>query len=121
MPDNAALVVDLKVAHADFLLDVRFDAPPGITILFGPSGAGKSTTLAAIAGLVRPQSGRVSLGDDVWFDAEKGVNRPVHKRHVAFVFQSLALFPHMTAVGNVSYGMERAMSTPEKRARAESM
>jgi molybdate transport system ATP-binding protein len=118
VPDSAALAVDVRVAYRDFTLDVRFDAPPGTTILFGPSGSGKSTTLAAIAGLVRPKSGRIALGDDVWFDASARVDRPVHERHVAFVFQSLALFPHMTALGNVVYGMERTLSDSERHARA---
>jgi molybdate transport system ATP-binding protein len=120
MPDSA-LSVDVKIARRDFSLEVRFEAPPGITILFGPSGAGKSTTLAAIAGLVHPTAGRVALGKDVWFDVGARIDRPVHERHVAFVFQSLALFPHMTAMANVTYGMERHLSAEEKRGRAIAM
>jgi molybdate transport system ATP-binding protein len=104
-----------------FSLDVAFEAAAGITILFGPSGCGKSTTLAAIAGLVRPDAGRIALGDDVWFDSDKGIDRPPHLRGVAFVFQSLALFPHMTAARNVMYGMERALPSAEKRKRAETL
>jgi molybdate transport system ATP-binding protein len=104
-----------------FSLDVAFEAAPGITILFGPSGCGKSTTLAVIAGLLRPDSGRIALGDDVWFDSERGIDRPPHLRHVAFVFQSLALFPHMTAARNVMYGMDRALSRSEKRERAAAL
>src|SRR5579884_138647 len=102
---------------AGFSLDVGFDAPPGVTVLFGPSGSGKSTTLAAIAGLVRPASGRVALGGEAWFDAGAGVNVPVHARRLAFVFQSLALFPHMTAARNVAYGMDDEDRTT-KRERA---
>lgn len=121
MPSDV-LAVDLAVDQVGgFRLAVRFDVPPGITILFGPSGAGKSTTLAAIAGLVRPAAGRIALGSDVWFDASARVDCPVHRRHVAFVFQTLALFPHMTAAANVAYGMDRAMSKDDKRARAEKM
>ena len=59
-----------RTRASGFTLDVAFDAPPGITVLFGPSGSGKSTTLAAIAGLVRPPRGRIALGDEVWFDAD---------------------------------------------------
>ena len=91
---------------AGFALDVELDVPPGITVLFGPSGAGKSTALQCIAGLVRPDDGKVALGDDVWFDARTGTDRPVHKRGIAYVFQSLALFPHMTALQNVEYGVD---------------
>jgi molybdate transport system ATP-binding protein len=117
----SSLSIDLAVKRDGFALEARFEAPPGVTILFGPSGSGKSTTLAAIAGLVRPSRGRVALGDEVWFDAGTGVDVPVHRRQVAFVFQSLALFPHMTAAANVVYGMERALSADEKRARAVKM
>jgi len=112
------LSVTLAVRHGAFRLDVAFEAPPGITILFGPSGSGKSTTLAAIAGLIKPDRGRVSLGSDVWFDEAERIDRPVHLRRVAFVFQSLALFPHMSAAGNVAYGMDRTATRDAQRKRA---
>src|ERR1044071_4334895 len=116
---RAELDVRLRIARQAFELEVAFTAPPGITILFGPSGSGKSTTLAAIAGLLRPDAGRVTFGEDVWFDAKARVHRAVEERRVAFVFQSLALFPHMTAIANVSYGMAREMPSKERSARAE--
>jgi molybdate transport system ATP-binding protein len=109
------LKVSLRITNG-FALDVAFDVPPGVTVLFGPSGSGKSTTLSAIAGLLRPSSGRVSIGDDVWFDSAVRTHVPVHHRRVAFVFQSLALFPHMTALENVVYGMDRTLD-PHARAR----
>jgi molybdate transport system ATP-binding protein len=124
VPDAAAPTLSVRVRRrlaghgAAFTLDVAFEARPGITILFGPSGSGKSTTLQAIAGLQRPDEGRIALGGDVWYDGLGGVDRPVHHRHVAYVFQSLALFPHMTAVGNVCYGMARQLPRAEKRAQA---
>ena len=105
----------------DFSLDVKFAAPPGVTILYGPSGSGKSTTLAAICGLIAPKSGRIALGDEVWFDGARAIRCPVEKRGIAFVFQSLALFPHMTALGNVEYGLPRTMARAERRLRAEEM
>ena len=92
-------------AAASFVLDVNLEAPPGITILFGPSGAGKSTLLDCIAGLVRPDAGRVAIGERVLFDIDGGVNLPPQQRHIAYVFQSLALFPHMTVEANVVYGL----------------
>jgi molybdate transport system ATP-binding protein len=100
------------------LEDIDLDVAPGVTILFGPSGAGKSTVLQAIAGLVRPQAGRICLGPEVWSDAAQGIDMPVHRRHVAYVFQSLALFPHMTAAGNVGYGLDRRLARGERRDRA---
>jgi molybdate transport system ATP-binding protein len=118
---RSSLTVDLAVKRDAFALDVRFEAPPGVTILFGPSGSGKSTILAAIAGLVTPARGTVRLGEDVWFDGASGTDVPVHRRQVAFVFQSLALFPHMTAAANVVYGMDRALAVEEKRARARAI
>jgi molybdate transport system ATP-binding protein len=104
-----------------FALDVAFDVPPGVTVLFGPSGSGKSTTLSAIAGLVRPAEGRITLGDEVWLDSPKGIYVPVQRRRVAFVFQTLALFPHMTALDNVAYGMARSLDRPARAARAVAM
>lgn len=119
MSARASLSVQLGVdRRGGFALDVAFEAPPGITILFGPSGAGKSTILAAIAGLIHPERGRVALGDDVWLDTKAGLDRPIHRRKVAFVFQSLALFPHLSAIDNVVYGMDRALKSAAKQARA---
>ena len=90
-----------------------------MTILFGPSGSGKSTTLAAIAGFERPARGRIALGDAVWFD--EGVDVPVEQRQVAMVFQSLALFPHMSALNNVMYGMDRAAPKVDRVRRAKDL
>jgi ABC-type sulfate/molybdate transport systems ATPase subunit len=97
-----ALHVDIRVGSR---LDVRFTAAPGVTVLFGPSGAGKTTTLLAIAGLVQPSSGSIRLGDTVLFDDVTHTHVPVHQRHAGLVFQSLALFPHLTARDNVAFGM----------------
>jgi molybdate transport system ATP-binding protein len=88
-----------------FLLDVSIRVPPGITILFGPSGAGKSTLLDGIAGLVTPDVGRIAVGETLLFDSESSANLPPQARNVAYVFQTLALFPHMTAEENVAYGL----------------
>lgn len=121
MSADRTLYARIVVRARSFALDVAFEAPAGITVLFGPSGAGKSTALAAIAGLVRPDAGRIALGADVWFDAEARVDRPVHLRGLAFVFQSLALFPHMTAVENVAYGIDRALAKKDRIARAMAM
>jgi molybdate transport system ATP-binding protein len=121
-PEPATLEIDLRFERpGGFRLDVQLSAPPGITILFGPSGSGKSTTLAAVAGLITPSAGRVALGDDVWFDSARHVHRRVEERGIAFVFQSLALFPHMTALKNVEYGLPRSMPRDERRARAVAM
>ena len=121
MAADRTLVAELRLVRGDFTLEVSLSAPPGITVLFGPSGAGKSTTLAAVAGLLRPDSGRITVDGEVWFDSRAGVDRPVHDRGLAFVFQSLALFPHMTALENVEYGIDRATPRDERRRRAAAM
>jgi molybdate transport system ATP-binding protein len=115
------LQVGLRVRPArqsSFVADVAFQAAPGITVLFGPSGAGKSTILAGIAGLLAPERGRIAVGSEVWFDHEAGIDVPAHRRQVGYVIQSLALFPHMTAVENVSYGLPRSLGRGERDRRA---
>ena len=116
----SSLDVQIALKTRAFVLDVKFSVAPGVTVLFGPSGSGKSRTLGCIAGIVRPDRGRIALGDDVWFDDKAGRELPIHERRVAYVFQSLALFPHMTAEENVAYGV-RGMTAPERRAHARSV
>ena len=72
--------------------------------LVGPSGAGKTTVLRFVAGLARPDTGRILLGDEVWFDTSRGVNRPPEQRPVGYVFQDYALFPHLRVRANVAFG-----------------
>ncbi|MGA2410534.1 MAG: molybdenum ABC transporter ATP-binding protein [Candidatus Binataceae bacterium] len=90
---------------ANFILEIDFAAPAGITILFGASGSGKSTLLNCIAGLVTPDIGRIVLGSRVLFDASADINVAAAKRGVAYLFQDLALFPHMTIQRNIMYGL----------------
>lgn len=104
----------------DFLLDVAFDAPSGFTILFGASGAGKTTLLDCIAGLTTPDAGRISIGDRLLFDSSQGINIPLSRRRAGYVLQSLALFPHMTVMQNVAYGLAH-ISEAERKQRATSM
>lgn len=101
-----------------FVLDVSIEVPPGITILFGPSGAGKSTLLDCIAGLARPDAGRIVACEEVLFDSQAGVNCPPQARRIAYVFQTLALFPHMSAEQNVSYGLN-GLPKEQRAARVE--
>jgi molybdate transport system ATP-binding protein len=101
----ADLVANLELARGEFELAVELCCPPGVTCIMGPSGSGKSTVLAALAGLALPERGRIALGDTVWLDRARSINVPVHHRRLAYVFQGLALFPHMTALGNVMYAM----------------
>jgi molybdate transport system ATP-binding protein len=103
-----------------FVLDVSIEASPGITILFGSSGAGKSTLLDCVAGLTRPDEGRIVSGGDVLFDSAAGIHVPPRNRRIAYVFQTLALFPHLSAEENVAYGLRR-LREEEKRGRIEAI
>jgi molybdate transport system ATP-binding protein len=105
-----ALDLDISVPLRSFRLELALAVDPGATTaLVGPSGAGKSTVLRAIAGLVKPDRGRIGLGDRVLFDADAGIDLPPEQRRVGLVFQDYALFPHMTVLENVSYaGKHRA-------------
>ncbi len=120
-PARVPLHVRLMVRREAFRLDVEFDVPPGVTILLGASGSGKSTTLAAIAGLVTPELGRIALGDEVWLDTARRICVPIEHRRLSYVFQSLALFPHMTAAQNVAYGLARELPARTRRAIAVEM
>ncbi|SET18116.1 molybdenum ABC transporter ATP-binding protein [Oceanicella actignis] len=100
-------------------LDAAFAAAPGsLLALVGPSGAGKTTLLRAIAGLTRPAAGRIAAGGETWFDSRAGVDVPAHRRRVGMVFQSYALFPHMSAARNVAAALDlrpRAAAMAEAR------
>src|SRR5258708_21007047 len=100
----------------EFHLDVDFQVGPGITILFGPSGAGKSTLLDCIAGLLRPAEARITLGDKVLHDSAAGSFLPPRRRQIAYLFQSPALFPHMTVEANSGFGLKQANDGDRKRA-----
>ena len=106
--------------NAELVIDVELACPPGITCVMGPSGSGKTTILSALAGLAAPDRGRIVLGDDIWFDRGRAIDVPVHERRLAYVFQTLALFPHMTALGNVEYGMAN-LEPDARRKRAVSL
>ncbi len=88
-----------------FDLQVTQEFAPGVTVLFGPSGAGKSTLLDCIAGLQTPEVGRITLGQKVFFDVDQKISLPPQHRQIAYVFQSLALFPHLSVEENVAYGL----------------
>jgi molybdate transport system ATP-binding protein len=91
----------LPLRHFRLELELELDS---VVALVGPSGSGKSSTLEVIAGLRRPQAGRVALDEDVWLDTGRGVDLPPDRRRVGLVFQDYALFPHMTVRQNVAYG-----------------
>ena len=88
-----------------FSIDAAAELAPGITVLFGPSGSGKTTLLRCIAGLLAPDAGRVFLAGETLYDSAVQTNQDVSRRRIGMVFQSLALFPHLTAAENIAYGL----------------
>jgi molybdate transport system ATP-binding protein len=101
----------VRTRLGEFTLDAAFViATPGIAALFGPSGAGKSSIVNVVAGLLRPQSGRVAINGRTLLDTEAGIFVPIRERRVGYVFQDLRLFPHMDVHANLLFGWRRAPS-----------
>ncbi len=95
--------------RGDFDFDVAFELPSaGVAALFGPSGCGKTTAVNLIAGLLRPDDGRLAIGDEVLFDAARGIDVPAERRGLGYVFQDARLFPHLSVDANLRYGQRRA-------------
>jgi len=99
-----SLVIDVEKRQGEFQLAARFEAGGGVTALFGRSGSGKTTLVNLIAGLARPDTGTIRVGDTVLFDAARGIDVPVHLRAVGYVFQDGRLFPHLSVKANLLYG-----------------
>lgn len=102
------LSVALSHRAGDFVLDAAFEAPGGVTALFGRSGAGKTTVVNAIAGLLRPDAGRVVVDGTVLVDTERGIWTPPHRRRIGYVFQEARLLPHLGVRRNLAYGARRS-------------
>lgn len=98
----------LKLAYSGFGLDVDLKLPGrGVTALFGQSGSGKTTCLRCIAGLERAEQAFVRINDEVWQDSDKGIFVPPHKRALGYVFQEASLFPHLSVLANLQFGLKR--------------
>jgi molybdate transport system ATP-binding protein len=115
----ARLDVTLLTRLPGFTLDVAWAVDEGVVVLFGPSGAGKSLTLHCLAGLVRPDAGRIVLDGRVFFDAATGVHVAPRSRHLGYVFQGYALFPHLTVADNVAFGLRGRPRAERRRRTAE--
>lgn len=117
---EANLAVEVQKRRSGFVLDVKFTIAHGITILFGASGAGKTTLLDCIAGLAEPDSGHIALAGQVLFASETAINVTVQRRNLGYVFQDLALFPHLTVERNIEYGLSR-FNASERRSRRDAI
>jgi len=104
-----SIEVDVRARRGAFLLEGRFSVEqPGVTALFGPSGAGKTSMVQAIAGLMRPEHGAITLNGRKVFDARENINIPARARRVGYVFQDARLFPHMSVERNILFGWRRS-------------
>ena len=99
------LSIEIRKELPGFRLEVAWSAGDGVAVLFGPSGAGKTLTLQCLAGLLRPDAGRIVADGRVLYDSAAGVNLPPQARRVGYVFQGYALFPHLTVAENVGFGL----------------
>jgi molybdate transport system ATP-binding protein len=98
------IALEFRLRQGDFTLEIHERIDARVTALFGPSGAGKTTVLDAIAGLRAPLDGSIALGERQLFSSANRVNLPPHRRHVGYVTQDVALFPHLDVRHNVLYG-----------------
>ena len=100
------ITLDFSLRQGDFTLEIREQITARVVALFGPSGAGKTSVLESIAGLQTPERGVIRIGTRTLFDSRAGVDLPAHERHVGYVPQDLALFPHMNVRRNMLYGAD---------------
>ena len=112
------LELDVTTRLGELQLAVSLRAGRDCLALAGPSGAGKTTLLRIVAGLLAPSRGRVRCGDEIWLDTERDIRVAAERRRCGFVFQDHALFPHLSALDNVAYGLH-ALPRARRRARAQ--
>lgn len=110
-----ALEVRIKKQFPDFLLDVEFQTEEEIFGVLGESGCGKSLTLKCIAGIERPDQGRIVLNGRELFDSKKGINLPARERKIGYLFQEYALFPNMTVEENIAVGIKEKKKGEKKK------
>jgi molybdate transport system ATP-binding protein len=109
------LIAEIRLRlSAFFQLDCAFEIPQGFTVLFGHSGAGKTSVLDCIAGLKVPDSGRIAIDGAAVFDSAKRLNQSPAERRLAYVFQSLALFPHLSVEENITYGLRHVRASEQQ-------
>ena len=116
-----SLLADIRKQLGSFRLDVCFTAENGVTSLLGASGCGKSMTLKCIAGIEKPDEGRIELDGTVLYDSEQHINLPPQKRRVGYLFQNYALFPNMTVRQNILCGLNREKDKSVKEQRIKEM
>lgn len=100
------LDVQIHKQFPEFTLDIAFSVNPGLTGILGPSGCGKSLTLQALAGILKPDTGSIVMDGETWYDSQQKIHLSPQERRAGYVFQSYALFPHLTVAENIAYGLK---------------
>lgn len=113
MNARSVLHVEVVARFGSFRLNANFTSGPGLTAIFGPSGCGKTSLINVLAGLHRPERGRVAVDGKILFDSSQNVNLPPHRRRLGYVFQDSRLFPHLSVRANLTYGM-RWVAKPDR-------
>lgn len=109
------LIVDIEKKLTNFNLNINFKCNNSILGILGESGSGKSMTLKCIAGLVKPDKGRIVLNGRILFDSDSGINIPIKDRKIGFLFQNYALFPHMTVEKNIGYALKYLIASERNK------
>jgi molybdate transport system ATP-binding protein len=109
------LTISIEKQFDDFLLDAKFAVPAGVTMLFGASGSGKTSVLNAVGGLLKPERGNIRIAERVLFDSVAAIDLPSEQREVGYVFQQLALFPHLSVADNIAFGLFRSNGAERSR------
>jgi molybdate transport system ATP-binding protein len=107
-----------KTVHSErrsFSMNVRFRTTKRRSVIYGPSGAGKSLTLQALAGLIKPDGGRIAFGDDVLFDHTARIDAPARSRRFGYLFQDYALFPKLNVRQNIAFGLSAGLRNPSAK------
>jgi molybdate transport system ATP-binding protein len=108
------LAVDIEKRLGEFEIKVAFESTGSVTALFGSSGSGKTSIVNMVAGLIKPDRGRIALDDTVLFDSATRMNVPMHRRRVGYVFQEGRLFPHLSVAANLDYGRRMSRLPPDE-------
>jgi molybdate transport system ATP-binding protein len=115
MSFDVDIVKTVRSAEREFTLKVAFKTPGRRSVIFGPSGAGKSLTLQALAGLLKPDRGRIAFDGDVLFDEQTSIDVPARARRFGYLFQDYALFPRLNVRQNIAFGLDAGWRNPSRR------
>lgn len=110
------LKLSIRKRLGKFLLNVSFEVEEEMIVLFGPSGEGKTTLLNCIAGIIKPDEGKIEVNGKIMFDSSSRINVPINKRNIGYVFQEYTLFPHLNVYENIAYGLKQPKNNRPREA-----